>query len=187
VFVNRIAPLLNAPGRIVCLASSGHRFADVDLDDPNFERTPYAEFVAYGRSKTANVLYAVGLDKRLKGRGVRACAVHPGGIQTELGRHLTPAVIQQMQANIEAANRAAGGQGFQWKAIPQGAATSVWAAIVAPADAIGARYCEDCGVAETVERSDAMAGVRPYALDAARADALWAKSEEMVGERFAFA
>lgn len=186
VFINRIAPLLNNLGRIVNLSSAGHRFSDVDLSDPNFERTPYSEFVAYGRSKTANVLYAVGLDQRLKGRGVRACAVHPGGIQTELGRHMTPEIIAELMKNIEESTRAAGGSGgFEWKTIPQGAATSVWAGFVAPADAIGGRYAEDCHVAEINGNPDARGGVQPYAIDPARAEALWAKSEEMVGEKFA--
>jgi NAD(P)-dependent dehydrogenase (short-subunit alcohol dehydrogenase family) len=91
VLVNRLVPLLLAasPSRVVCLTSAGHRFADVDLDDPAFEHTPYNPWVAYGRSKTANVLFAVELDRRLRADGVRACAVHPGGIMTELGRHLT--------------------------------------------------------------------------------------------------
>ena len=96
VFVNRLVPLAvaGAPSRIVTLSSSGHRMSDVDLEDPGFERTPYDPWVAYGRSKTANVLFAVALDRRLRERGVRACAVHPGGIQTELGRHLTPETWQ---------------------------------------------------------------------------------------------
>jgi NAD(P)-dependent dehydrogenase (short-subunit alcohol dehydrogenase family) len=72
--VNRIASLLKPDGRLVNLSSAGHRFADVDLDDPNFERTPYAEFVAYGRSKTANVLFAVEFDRRHRARGIRATA-----------------------------------------------------------------------------------------------------------------
>ena len=92
VFVNRLVPLLiaGAPSRIIALSSSGHRMSDVDLDDPGFERTPYDPWLAYGRAKTANVLFAVALDRRLRDRGVRAAAVHPGGIQTELGRHLNP-------------------------------------------------------------------------------------------------
>ena len=85
VFVNRIAPLIRAGGRLINLSSSGHRFSNVDLEDPNFERTPYEPFVAYGRSKTANILFAVAFDQRHRERGVRAAAVHPGGIQTELG------------------------------------------------------------------------------------------------------
>src|SRR5262245_34048664 len=83
VLVNRIAPLIRAGGRLINLASSGHRFSNVDLEDPNFERTPYEPFIAYGRSKTANILFAVAFDERHRERGVRAVAVHPGGIQTE--------------------------------------------------------------------------------------------------------
>jgi NAD(P)-dependent dehydrogenase (short-subunit alcohol dehydrogenase family) len=179
VFVNRLVPLLESGARVLNLSSAGHRFADVDLDDPNFEHTDYQPFVAYGRSKTANVLFAVGLDRRLGRRGVRATAVHPGSIRTELGRHLTPELIAQMMP--------AGPSSFKFKSIPQGAATSVWCAAVAAADAIGGRYCEDCHVAEITNSPDARTGVRAYALDPARADALWAKSEEMVGERFAYA
>ena len=93
VLVNRIASLLKPGARLVNLSSAGHRFSDVDLDDPNFEHTPYTEFGAYGRSKTANILFAVEFDRRHKADGVRATAVHPGGIQTELGRHMTPEVI----------------------------------------------------------------------------------------------
>ena len=184
VLVNRIAPLLKSGGRLVNLASAGHRFSDVDLVDPNFETTPYGEFVAYGRSKTANILFAVEFDRRHKARGVRAVAVHPGGIQTELGRHMTPAVMQQLMDNINAANAAADAPAFTFKTIPQGAATSVWSGIVAPADEVGGLYCEDCHVAELVETENIRGGVRAYALDPDRARALWAKSEEMVGERF---
>ena len=88
VFVNRIAKLIKKGGRVVNLSSSGHRFSNVDLNDPNFETTPYEPFVAYGRSKTANILFAVEFDRRHRQRGVRATAVHPGGIQTELSRHM---------------------------------------------------------------------------------------------------
>jgi NAD(P)-dependent dehydrogenase (short-subunit alcohol dehydrogenase family) len=183
VLVNRIASLLKPGGCLVNLSSAGHRFSDVDLDDPNFERTPYTEFGAYGRSKTANILFAVEFDRRHKDRGVRAAAVHPGGIQTELGRHMTPEVVQQMMSNLNA-GQPAGAPAFKFKSIPQGAATSVWTAIVAPADAVGGRYCEDCHVAEIVMDPAVRGGVRPYALDPARAKALWAKSEEMVGEAF---
>jgi NAD(P)-dependent dehydrogenase (short-subunit alcohol dehydrogenase family) len=184
VLVNRIAALLKPGSRLVNLSSAGHRFSDVDLDDPNFERTPYTEFGAYGRSKTANILFAVAFDRRHKANGVRATAVHPGGIQTELGRYMTPAVRQQLIDRINAANAAAGAPAFNWKTIPQGAATSVWAGIVAPSDEVGGLYCEDCHVAELVESAEVRNGVRAYALDPDRAEALWAKSEAMVGERF---
>jgi NAD(P)-dependent dehydrogenase (short-subunit alcohol dehydrogenase family) len=83
-------PFLKSGGCIVTLSFVGHQISDVDLDDPNFERTAYQPFLGYGRSKTANILYAVALDKRLKGRGIRATALHPGGSQTELSRHMTP-------------------------------------------------------------------------------------------------
>ena len=93
VLVNRIGSLLRRGSRLVNLSSAGHRYADVDLDDPNFERSPYAEFVAYGRSKTANVLFAVEFDRRHRARGVRATAVHPGAIRTELSRHMSPGAL----------------------------------------------------------------------------------------------
>ncbi len=182
VFVNRLVPLLlaGAPSRIVNLSSRGHHISDVDLDDPGFERTPYDPWQAYGRAKTANVLFAVALDKRLRDRGVRACAVHPGGIRTELGRHLTPETMAALTSRRSAS-------AFTFKSIPQGAATSIWAAIVAAAAAVGGRYCEDCHVAEPVDDEAADAGVRRYAIDPARAEALWARSEELVGERFPLA
>jgi NAD(P)-dependent dehydrogenase (short-subunit alcohol dehydrogenase family) len=186
VFVNRIAPLIRAGGRVVMVSSSGHRFADVDLADPNFEHTDYQPWPAYGRSKTANVLFAVEFDRRHRARGVRAAAVHPGGIQTELGRHLDPNLLGQMLNKINTDLEAAGKPPFQWKTVPQGAATSVWAAAVARAEDVGGRYCENCHLAEVTggELSDVSEGVRPYALDPANAKALWAKSEEMVGEVF---
>jgi NAD(P)-dependent dehydrogenase (short-subunit alcohol dehydrogenase family) len=184
VFVNRIASLLQPGGRLVNLASSGHRFSDVNLEDPNFEHTEYTEFGAYGRSKTANILFAVEFDRRHKAQDVRATAVHPGVIQTELGRHLGQEAIEGLVKQLEEQNRAAGLPPFQWKTIPQGAATSVWAGVVAPAEEVGGLYCEDCRVAEPSEGPQVMGGIRAYALDADNARALWAKSEEMVAERF---
>lgn len=185
VFVNRLGPLLNPGGRIVSLSSAGHRNSDVDLEDPNFEHTRYEPFIAYGRSKTANILFAVALDKRLKGRGIRATALHPGGIQTELGRHLTPELIEQMRARWRAAS---GGQAqaMRFKTVPQGTATTVWSGCVASADTVGGRYCEDCHVAEVNDNETPRRGVRSYAIDPIRAEALWTKSEEMVGEKFSF-
>ncbi len=169
VFVNRIAPLIRAGGRLINLSSSGHRFSNVDLDDPNFERTPYEPFVAYGRSKTANILFAVAFDQRHRERGVRAAAVHPGGIQTELGRHMDASHLQTMIDQMNRQLAAEGKAPFQWKTIPQGAATSVWAGVVAPADEIGGRYCENCHVGhivpDDVTISAVSEGVRGYALD----------------------
>ena len=146
VLVNRIAKLIAPGGRLVNLSSAGHRFADVDLTPIPAERTDYAPFVAYGRSKTANILFAVEFDRRHKASGVRAAAVHPGGIRTELSRHMGADALQAMVDNLNAA-RPEGEAPFEFKSIPQGAATSVWAGVVAPADEVGGHYCEDCHVA----------------------------------------
>jgi len=174
VLINRVAPLIRKGGRVVNLSSAGHRISNVDVNDPNFEYTPYDSFIAYGRSKTANALFAVAFDQRHRKRGVTATAVHPGAIQTELARHMEPGGLQQFK--------------FQYKTIPQGAATSVWAAVVAPADEVGGRYCENCHVGQVVEddvviEDVAGEGVRKYALDLQNAETLWRKSEQMVGER----
>jgi NAD(P)-dependent dehydrogenase (short-subunit alcohol dehydrogenase family) len=182
VLVNRLASLLTPGARVVSLSSAGHRYSDVNLEDPNFDHTEYTPFGAYGRSKTANILFAVEFDRRHKDRGIRATAVHPGGIDTELSRHLPDGATDEMVKDINAN-------------LPQGAATSVWAGVVAAADAVGGRYCEDCHVAEVIQagsaRRDVTAvadllsgGVRSYAIDPEHAKALWAKSEELVGERF---
>lgn len=188
VLVNRVAPLLRAGGRLINLSSAGHRYSNVDLGDPNFERTPYEPWAAYGRSKTANILFAVAFDKRHRERGVRAAAVHPGGIHTELARHLDPSVLQKRVEQINQQRAAEGNGPFQWKTIPQGAATSVWAAVVAPANEIGGQYCENCHVghivADNVDISVISEGVRGYALDPATAEALWKKSEQLVQESF---
>ncbi|MEE7506881.1 SDR family NAD(P)-dependent oxidoreductase [Methylobacterium mesophilicum] len=186
VLVNRIASLIRDGGRLVMVASSGHRYAEPDLDDPGFERTLYDPMVAYGRSKTANIQFAVEFDRRHQGHGVRATALHPGGIKTELGRHLGQDAIDRIVERINADLAATGKPAFAWKTIPQGAATSVWAGFVARTEDVGGRYCENCHVSEVTDGliNPVSEGVRSYALDPERARALWAKSEDMVGERF---
>lgn len=179
-FVNRVASLIKDGGRFVSLASSGHRFSDVNLADPNFDRGDYEPWVAYGRSKTANILFAVEFDRRHKDRGVRAAALHPGGIHTELGRHLDDGALETLLEQIKASS----GEEFEFKSIPQGAATTVWAAAVANPSEVGGRYLEDCHVAELADDEGLRAGVRAYAIDPDNARALWKKSEEMIGERF---
>ena len=131
------------------------------------------------------MLFAVEFDRRHKGRGVRAAAVHPGGIQTELGRYMTPDVLQGLLDSINERSAGSGAPAFEWKTIPQGAATTCWAAARAPADEVGGQFCEDCHVAEITDGDELeRAGVRAYALDPANAKALWALSEKMVGESF---
>ncbi|CAN5472050.1 SDR family NAD(P)-dependent oxidoreductase [soil metagenome] len=187
LLVNRIARLMRAGSRLVMLSSAGHRYGDVDLDDPNFKRLPYEAWHAYGRSKTANILFAVEFDRRHRHAGIRATALHPGGIETELGRHAfkEPGELRAKVADLNAQRKAAGHAPLELKTVPQGAATSVWAGIVAEPGAVGGRYCEDCHVAEIVDASAVIGGgVMGYALDAEQAKALWARSEAWVGERF---
>ncbi|CAD6588055.1 MAG: hypothetical protein TREMPRED_004925, partial [Tremellales sp. Tagirdzhanova-0007] len=130
VLINRIASLLRPGGRVVMVASAGHRRTDVDLDDPNFERNPYHEYIAYGRSKTATVLFAVEFDQRHSGDGIRATAVHPGSIMTETIRR----IVEELGDGKDQAIAA-----YDWKTPSQGAATAIWAGIVAPADEVGGR------------------------------------------------
>jgi len=172
-----LAPALvaGAPSRLVSLSSYGHTTCDVSLDDWNFERSTYHPFIAYGRAKTANALLAVGFQQRFGDRGVQAFSVHPGGIKTELGRHMTP----ETSAAVEARSAKIGG--FSWKTIPQGAATSVWAATAPELNGHGGAYLEDCHIAEVTEERNRPDGVRPYALDGDRATALWELSERLVG------
>lgn len=186
VLVNRLAGLLKEGGRVVILSSAAHRFSDVDLVDPNFETTPYDTWNAYGRSKTANVLFAVEFDRRHRDRGVRAFAVHPGGADTGLKRHMSQADMDAMVARINSIAKAqTGGPAFKLKTVPQAAATSVWAATIADGDTAGGKFCQDCAVAPLAHAEVIGPGVREYAIDPISARALWAKSEELVGERFA--
>ena len=178
LLARELLPLLQATpgGRVVLLSSSGHRISDVDLDDPGFERTPYEAWEAYGRSKTANSLCAVALDRRLAEHGSQAMAVHPGFIITDLGRHLTRETYDALQARWSDARE----QPFQ-KTVEQGAATTVWAATSPELAGQPAWFYEDCARAEPTEDPAAVHGVRPYAVDPERAEALWALSERLVG------
>ena len=174
LLTQELLPAIGANSRVVALSSAGHRFSDVDLDDPNFETTDYDPWVAYGRSKTANALFAVELDRRLADRGAHAYSLHPGGIVTQLGRHLTEETLAVLSDSMPA------GQAMEWKTVPQGAATSVWAATAPELDAHGGAYLEDCRVAERNDIPDARGGIKSYAIDPDRAAALWSKSEEWI-------
>ncbi len=180
VLTKHLMPLIDKGEgkRIVNLSSRGHQICPVDLDDPNFERREYNEWASYGQSKTANVLFSVELDKRFSGKGVRAYAVHPGGIDTNLGRHLSEEQAEALVQRVTTAD-----PNFQWKTIPQGAATSVWAATAEELSAAGGVYCEDCGIAE-IDDTSSDKGVRSYAVDPEAAERLWTLSEDMVSETF---
>jgi NAD(P)-dependent dehydrogenase (short-subunit alcohol dehydrogenase family) len=181
VLTKHLMPLIEAGDdkRIVNLSSRGHHMAPVSLDDPNFENRDYNEWASYGQAKTANVLFTVGLEQRFVDRGIHSYAVHPGGIQTNLGRHMSQ---EQQAALLERVTTS--DPNFAWKTIPQGAATQCWAATAEELEGQGGVYCEDCHVAE-VDNESSKGGVRSYALDTSNADRLWAMSEEMVGESFA--
>jgi NAD(P)-dependent dehydrogenase (short-subunit alcohol dehydrogenase family) len=179
--IDWIEPLLADNGRVVMLSSQAHRVADVDLDDPNFERQPYEPFVAYGRSKTATALFAVEFDRRHRDRGIRAASVMPGNSITDLPRHFSQEELQGLFATVGKARADAGLPPAELKEISQAAATSVWAAVVADKDEIGGHYLEDCAVAPINDTPNPFAdGVRSYALDANKAKQLWVKSEQLV-------
>jgi NAD(P)-dependent dehydrogenase (short-subunit alcohol dehydrogenase family) len=169
--------------RVVSLSSVGHRRAPVDPDDPNFDRRPYDKWAAYGQSKSANSLFAVELDHRGRGHGVRAFAVHPGGILTGLVRHMTEEELAAY--GIVRAEGALQAPATGFKTVAQGAATSVWCAVSPTLNGRGGVYCEDCDIAEPVAGdSKALSGVRPWAIDKAVAQALWDLSERLTGLRW---
>ena len=167
----------SAPARVVVLSSAGHQMGDVDFDDVNFERRNYEPFLAYGAAKTCNVLHAVGIDQRYRDQGVRAFAVHPGVIHTELGRYMTDETMASLISRLSESPAA-----MAWKSPEQGAATSVWAATSSLLDGRGGEYCEDCNVSAVVADGELNeGGVVARAVDPARAATLWALSEKLVG------
>lgn len=187
LFTNRLVPLLEKGDRprIVNLSSRGHHFDEVHFDDPNYESRDYEKWTAYGQSKTANIQFAVGLEHRLAGRGIHAYALHPGGIQTNLGRHMTEDDMKWMMERIRKNAEAGGGPPQGFKTIPQGTATSCWVATADELEGAGGLYCEDCHVADQSDDNPS-GGVRSYAIDADNAERLWALSEDLVGEKFAY-
>jgi NAD(P)-dependent dehydrogenase (short-subunit alcohol dehydrogenase family) len=174
-----IAPALlrGAPARIVSVSSRGHQMSPVVFDDIQFERRPYDKWSAYGQSKTANILLAVELERRLGARGVHANALHPGVIATDLARHMVREDFDHLR------KRAPGGK-MHLKSVEAGAATAVYAATAPELEGRGGLYLEDCHVAEVDDAETATEGVRSYALDPKAAERLWAVSEEMVGQSF---
>jgi NAD(P)-dependent dehydrogenase (short-subunit alcohol dehydrogenase family) len=187
----RLWPALARAGgaRVVSLASRGHRFAAFDFADPDFQHREYDRWLAYGQSKTANVLFAVALDARGSAHGVRAFAVHPGGILTDLARHMTQDDLRAFGV-IDEEGRPVADTMNSLKSVPQGAATSVWTATSPQLDGMGGVYCEDCDISPvladggdpTVSINDAI-GVRPWAIDPVAAERLWKLSEEQTGVR----
>ena len=180
--------------RVVTLTSAGHSRSDVDLEDPNFDTTEYSPWVAYGRSKTANALFARELARRAGSQGLLSFSVHPGGILTDLGRHLTEELMNEMAAFAKARAAAAGDAGtdptadddafgFEWKTIEAGAATQVWAATALELAEHNGAYLADCGLG-VLGGDPGVNGFLPYLLDDDHAEALWNLSEELVGTTF---
>lgn len=160
--------------RIVSVSSSGHGNSDIVFDDMFFERRPYDAGQAYGQSKTANVLFAVEASRRWSEDGIRANAVMPGGVWTNLQRHWDPEVLAATKARAAAL-------GLEAKTPEQGAATSVFAGTSPLLEGIGGRYLEDCREADLVpEIIDGTHGVRPYALDPVNAERLWDMSLDLL-------
>ena len=129
-----LVPQLTAAdgARIVILSSGGYVMGDVDVDDPNWEHREYDKFVAYGASKTANILHAVEADHRLRGWGIRAYAVHPGTVATSLARYMSRSDFSQLRKHAAAGTAARGEttDGYLDFTTPEyGAATQVWAAV----------------------------------------------------------
>ena len=179
----RLWPLLKAAGagtRIVSLSSIGHRIGGVDFDDVHFDKRDYNKWQAYGQAKSANALFAIHLDALGKPHGIRAFAVHPGGIATPLQRHLTMEEQVAMGWYDAEGNVNAG-----FKSVEQGAATSVWCATSPMLDGKGGVYCEDCDIAAPwVEGMNVNTGVRHHAIDPVVAARLWTVSEQMTGVPF---
>jgi NAD(P)-dependent dehydrogenase (short-subunit alcohol dehydrogenase family) len=177
-------------GRVVCLSSAGHWSGQVDLDDPNYHDRPYEKWEAYGQSKTANALHAHELSVRYRDEGISALSVHPGVIMTNLARYLTEQDLMELmtrtaaideesdddvESKIEPAHKAT-----RLKTIPQGAATTVWAAVTPDIEAFSGSYCEDCAPAEPQPAEDPTYGYAPWARDPETATALWGLSERLV-------
>ena len=189
LLTSRLMPALLASARegreprVITLSSRAHHFAGVDLDDPNYQHAEYDKWQAYGRSKSANALFARELARRYAEHGLQSYSVHPGGIVTNLGRHLTEDDITALRARIEAdAKESDKPAGF--KTIPQGAATTCYAATADLTEHNGA-YLENSGVAyANDDPDDGMGGAKAWIRDDDAAAALWALSEQLVGETF---
>lgn len=179
--VNRIWPLLVGGSRVISVSSGGHQFGGIRWDDLDFARDGYDKWLAYGQSKSANVLFAVELDRRGAEHGVRAFALHPGAILTPLGRHLQSEDLDRLLSY--------GSDGKplmpEFKSPEAGAATAVFGAVSPLLDGLGGLYLEDCDVAPVADPGNRVTGqalgVFPHAKDPEEARRLWAWSAEQTG------
>ena len=169
--------------RVVAVSSRGHRIAGVDFEDPSFDRRAYDPWIAYGQSKTANVLFALKLDALGQAHGIRAFSLHPGGILTNLSKHMTREQIRA-QGAIDDEGRPVIDPARGIKSVAQGAATSVWCATSPQLKGMGGVYCDDCDIAVVVpDDHHEPRGVHPWAINPDFADRLWSLSERLTGVR----
>jgi NAD(P)-dependent dehydrogenase (short-subunit alcohol dehydrogenase family) len=172
-----VARSLVKGARVISVSSMAHHISPVVFDDIQFAKRKYHKWLAYGQSKTANALFAVALNARLKHRGVEAFSLHPGAIQTDLGRHQTEDDLSRSRVVQESRK-------MTFKTVAAGAATSVYAATAPELVGKGGAYLADCAVSPIRAEEGGSTVVRPYALDPAAAERLWAVSEALVGESF---
>jgi NAD(P)-dependent dehydrogenase (short-subunit alcohol dehydrogenase family) len=170
--VNRLWPAVAPGARVVSVSSRGHHRSGIRWDDVQFEHG-YERWLAYGQAKTANVLFAVHLDRLARDGGVRAFALHPGAIHTNLVRYMSEQELSELRSRLTQSS-----QGF--KTPEQGAATQVWAATSPQLNGMGGVYLEDCDVAEPAS-GEANSGVRDYAVDPDQAARLWTLSADLTG------
>lgn len=171
--------------RVINVSSLGHRYSDINYDDPNFETTPYDRWKAYGQSKTANILFSVHLDLLGKRSGIRSCSLHPGRIiDTNLKKYLSQEELIQMGV-LDAHGNLKANPAVNMKSIEQGAATTLFCATSSLLNNIGGVHCEDSNIAVVVDASADRAamnkGVLPYAVDQDNAAALWDLSCRLTG------
>jgi NAD(P)-dependent dehydrogenase (short-subunit alcohol dehydrogenase family) len=185
-----LLPCLQAAGeaRVICLSSSAHRRSDIHYEDPNYDRRPYDPAEAYGQSKTANALFAVGFTARFARPHLTANAVMPGAIRTGLMRNLSQDEFRARGWIDAEGNDLREG----WKTPEQGAATTIWAAVAPELQGVSGKYLEDCAVATPLAHADRPLGghydargqlrghYQPYALDPQNAERLWALSERLL-------
>jgi len=177
--VGGVADLLSDHARVISYSSGGHFRSPVRFDDIDFATTPYDPWVAYGQSKTANALFAVGLARRGAERGILAFSVHPGGIMTELQRHVPREELLSRGWIDED-----GTPNPRFKTPAEGASTGLWAATATELVERSGAYCEDCSIKGIVapDHSDmTTGGVKEWAIDPEAAERLWALSVAATG------
>ena len=189
--ITRLWPALRAANgaRVIAVSSWAHRYTDVVLDDLFFQRREYNPAMAYGQSKTANILFAVSVDERGKADGIRAFSLHPGTIVDSNFKRFTPPEVLTAFGLVDDDGNAIIDPDKSRKTIEQGAATTVWCATSPQLDGLGGLYAQDCDIAPLVDASESVnidfgsppLGVMSYAVDPETAGSLWSLSERLTG------